>query len=289
MKSLRALLDRPDGETASTQLPAPRGDLRLENVSVTLPGQERPTIANLSLQIAAGEVIGVVGNSGAGKSTLARLAAGALTPDEGVVRIDGADIRQWDPELLGPHIGFLPQDAALVMGTVADNISRLRRYLGQPMAQLSGPIVQAAKTAGAHDMILKLRAGYESPIGPGGRGVSAGQAQRIGLARAFFGGPKVLILDEPNAHLDTDGEAALVQALEGARRAGAAILVVSHRLGLLNIADKILVLRDGRMEIFGPRTDVFARMARAQGVRPAIAPGAAATEAAALTSSGMQA
>lgn len=294
MKSLRTLLDRPVDDVEPTRLPNPKGDLRLENVTVTLPGQDRPTVANVSLRIGPGEVIGVIGNSGAGKSTLARLAAGALTPDQGVVRIDGADMRQWDPELLGPHIGYLPQDVGLLTGTVADNISRLRRYLGQAMEELSPHIVQAAKAAGAHDMILKLRAGYDSPIGPGGRGVSAGQAQRIGLARAFFGAPSVLILDEPNAHLDNEGEAALVQALEGARKAGAAILVVSHRPGLLNITDKILVMRDGRAEMFGPRAEVFARMARAQGVRPAIAPGQnaptpVATPPDADASSGMQA
>jgi ATP-binding cassette subfamily C protein len=253
---VRGVLAETENEIPRTELPAPRGTLTMERITVRLPGMERPALGDVSLALQPGEMLGVVGPSGAGKSTLARVAAGAISLQGSNVRIDGASFNDWEADALGRHIGYLPQELDLLAGTVAQNI---QRFLPREddAADLDKDTIEAATAAGAHEMILRLPAGYDTVLGPRGRGLSHGQAQRVALARALFRAPCLLVLDEPNAHLDAEGEAALIQALQNARARGAAILVTAHRAGLLNIADRLLVLRDGRMEALGARDDVM--------------------------------
>ncbi|MEQ1709004.1 MAG: type I secretion system permease/ATPase [Terricaulis sp.] len=269
-KVLRDVLSTQEGKRDYTSLPDPKGVLAAENVSVRSPGGERFLLMGASFRVEPGEIVGVVGPSGAGKTTLMRAISGAVTPDQGAVRLDGAKLSDWSPGELGRHIGYLPQEIGLFAGTVGENIARF----GQPDPEQGGDIdraiVAAAAAAGAHDMILGLPRGYDTEIGAGGRGLSAGQSQRVALARALYGDPILLILDEPNAHLDADGEIALVNALKSARERGASALVVAHRAGFMNIADKLLVVQDGRIDAFGPREQVAARLAPQSGTRPVV-------------------
>lgn len=237
-------------------LPAPVRDLRAEAVAVVPPGARKPTVAGANFTLAAGSGLGIVGPSGSGKSCLARALVGAWAPASGKVRLDGASLAHWDPEALGRHIGYLPQGIDLFDGTIAENIARF-----VPDAD-PGAIVAAAKAAGAHDMILGLEAGYETPVGEAGSSLSAGQRQRIGLARALFGDPFLVVLDEPNANLDADGEAAVTTAIEGVRRRGGIAVVIVHRPGALGAVDLVLMMEAGRMRAFGPRDEVLARVAR---------------------------
>ena len=259
---------------AGTQLPAPTGALALEQVAVRAPGEGPILLRGVSLRLAPGEILGVIGPSGAGKTTLARVACGAITPDAGTVRLDGASLLDWDGDRLGRHIGYVPQDSALIAGTIKDNISRFAGWAPKDeAAQGVGPaptaatidaaVVAAAQAAGVHELILRFPNGYDTPLGAGGRGLSAGQAQRVALARALYDNPTLLILDEPNSALDADGELALNNAILAAKARGAAILIVAHRTGILNIADRLLVLRDGQVERIGPRGEVIAQMAAA--------------------------
>ncbi|HEY0053623.1 MAG TPA: type I secretion system permease/ATPase, partial [Caulobacteraceae bacterium] len=258
LASLAAIFEG-DEARERTQLPAPTGRLALERVVVRLPGRETPVLAGVSINLAPGQGLGVVGPSGAGKSTLARIAAGAIDPSQGVVRLDGADLNDWDRDRLGGHIGYLPQDSALFAGTVRDNIAR---FSGAG-PEVDGAVIAAAKAADAHEMILRLPQGYDTVLAPGGRGLSAGQSQRVALARALYGSPALIVLDEPNAHLDAEGEAALTRAIAAAKARGAAVLVVAHRGGVLPICDRLLVLRDGVVEIDGPRDEVLQKLNRA--------------------------
>lgn len=259
-RNVESILAKAPPERARMTLPTPAGRLNVERVAMTTPDGKRPALQGVSFEIAPGEIVGVVGPSGAGKTTLARVVAGALPALAGVVRLDSANIADWDSELLGQHIGYLPQDVSLFDGSIADNISRFAAAGGERSEKLSEDIVAAAKQAGAHDMILHLPDGYDTVLGPRGAGLSAGQAQRIALARALFRAPVLIVLDEPNAHLDADGEIALVTALRHAKARGAASLVIAHRLGVLGVADKVLVLREGRVAEFGPRADVMAKL-----------------------------
>ncbi|MBI3437772.1 MAG: type I secretion system permease/ATPase [Proteobacteria bacterium] len=261
---LKAVLKTEDNARDHTGLPTPQGSLSVESVGVRAPGSDRALVYNASFRVSPGEIIGVVGPSGAGKSTLLRTAVGAITPDQGVVRLDGAKLSDWDPEQLGRYVGYLPQDIGLLQGTVADNIGRFSRE-----AHNDADIVAAAQAVGAHEMILSLAKGYDTEIGAGGRGLSIGQAQRVALARAFYRDPMFLGLDEPNAHLDGDGERALIAALHAARARGAASVVVAHSSAIVAVVDKLLVVRDGRIEAFGPRDQVAARLAGGQ-ARPAV-------------------
>ncbi len=239
-----------------TSLPAPRGELRFERVSLRAPAGQRLLLADISFVAGRGEALGIVGPSGAGKSTLARIAAGALTPDAGLVRLDAANFTDWDGDQLGAHVGYLPQDVGLLAGTVADNIRRF-----QPKADAGdGAVIAAATAAGAHEMILRLPLGYETLLEGQGRGLSMGQAQRIALARALFGRPALLVLDEPNAHQDAEGEAALFQAISAARARGATVIVVAHRAGLIEAMDRLAVMREGKIELIGSREDVLRRL-----------------------------
>lgn len=253
--TVEAVLNATEATRKHTALPAPRGALSLEQVGVKAPGGEHFMLQGVSLELEAGEVVGVFGPSGAGKSTLARVLSGAAEPDEGSIRIDGARYADWNADELGAHIGYVAQEIGLLQGTVAANISRMSD------APVDAGIVAAAQAAGVHDLILKLPLGYDTPLGANGRGLSAGQAQRIALARALYGDPRLLVLDEPNAHMDADGEAALLGAIKAAKERGATVIVMAHRGTFMSIVDKVLTLRNGGVESFGPRDQFLARFA----------------------------
>lgn len=250
---LRRLLTVIRQEGTRTELPDPCGAIRLEGVSLAgLPG-EAPILRPIGFEIAAGRSVGILGPSGAGKSSLAKIITGVWAPSEGVVRVDGADIAHWNRAHLGAHVGYLPQDVALFPGTVADNIARFREDAGDA-------VLEAARQANAYEMILRLPQGFDTRIGEGGILLSAGQAQRIGLARALFRRPRIVVLDEPNANLDADGEQALVRTLADLKSAGATIVMITHKPSLVATLDALMVLREGRIELFGPRDEVLARL-----------------------------
>ncbi|WP_114395700.1 type I secretion system permease/ATPase [Oleisolibacter albus] len=264
-------------------LPAPTGDLGVESLVAVPPGAEVPTLRGVSFTVRAGESVGIIGPSAAGKSTLVRAIVGIWPAYAGKVRLDGADINRWDRTRLGPHIGYLPQDVELFAGSVAENIARFG-------AVDADAVVEAARQAGVHEMILHLPAGYDTQIGEGGCVLSAGQRQRVALARALYGKPVLVVLDEPNSNLDDEGETALVRAMAHLRQRGATVLIVAHRPSVLVGVDHILVLRDGQVQAFGPRQEIFARYTRpaqavsnphqgaaavAAGARPQLQPGAA--------------
>jgi PrtD family type I secretion system ABC transporter len=240
---------------AGTPLPAPRGDLAVERVVYAFPGAERPALRGVSFSLPAGDSLGVIGPTAAGKSTLARLIVGVWKPVSGAVRLDGADVSTWQREQLGAHVGYVPQMVGLFAGTVAENIARL----AEPDA---AAVIRAAQSAHAHEMILRLPKGYDTGIGEGGAALSPGQRQRVALARALYGEPRLVVLDEPNANLDTEGDEALVQAMRNLKQAGVTVVVIAHRPSLLAGVDKLLVLKDGVAEMFGPRAEVMARVTR---------------------------
>jgi ABC-type protease/lipase transport system fused ATPase/permease subunit len=205
-------------------------------------------------------VLGIIGPSGAGKSTLARQIVGILAPSAGAVRLDGADVTQWPRESLGRYIGYLPQDIELFADTVAANIGRFRNDDDES-------VIEAARLAGVHDMILHLPAGYETQIGEGGSILSGGYRQRIGLARAVYANPSFVMLDEPSSNLDSDGDGALIGCIEELKRRGATVVMISHRPNTLTAVDKLLLLRDGMVEMFGPRDEVISRLSRPAAVQ----------------------
>lgn len=239
-------------------LDPPTGRMAIEHVTVANPGADRAILTDVSFAVAPGEMLAITGPSGAGKSTLARVIAGARDCDHGVVRFDGAERAHWNPQQLGRHVGYLPQDILLFAGSIRDNIARY----ADPGEEADAAVIKAAIACGVHDMILRMPHGYGTMLGPAGSGLSMGQAQRIALARAWFGDPAVLVLDEPNAHLDAEGETRLVQALAEARQRGAAILVTAHRKGVLAPADRILILNDGRLAQVGARDAMLRRLTR---------------------------
>jgi ABC-type protease/lipase transport system fused ATPase/permease subunit len=207
----------------------------------------------VSFNLEAGESLAVIGPSASGKSTLARLIVGVWRPGSGSVRLDGADVSVWPREKLGPHIGYLPQDVELFGGTVAENIARL----GEPDATA---VIRAAQRAHVHEMILRLPKGYDTELGESGQALSPGQRQRIALARALYGSPALVVLDEPNASLDQEGEQALLDAIRSLKEEGVTMIVIAHRPSLLGGIDKLLVLREGAVELFGPRAEVMPRV-----------------------------
>jgi ATP-binding cassette, subfamily C, bacterial PrsD len=235
-------------------LPRPCRELSVEHLSVAAPGMDKPIVSDISFSLKAGMGLALLGASASGKTSLSRALVGIWPAKEGVVRLDGAAIDQWRNEDLGRHIGYLPQDVALLEGTVAENICRFDERA------TSETILKAAQIAGVHDLILRLPQGYATRIGQGGMTLSAGQRQRIGLARAAFGDPFLVVLDEPNANLDTDGENSLGRAIETLRRNGSIVIVISHRPSALAVLDMAMVLYDGRAIAFGPCEEVFARV-----------------------------
>jgi ATP-binding cassette subfamily C protein len=257
------LLNRASLEQAEpTALPEPRGELTVDGIGVAAPGGAK-VLDRVSFKVAPGQVLGVIGASGAGKSTLARAIVGAIPCAVGTVRIDGAKLADWPVETLGSSIGYMAQDVGLFSGTVGENIARF----APRSPERDSAVVAAAQAANVHQFILSLPQAYETPLGPGGRGLSAGQSQRIGLARALFGNPKLIVLDEPNAHLDDDGENALIHAIKAAKARGAAVVVIVHRSRTLNATDGLLVLKDGQVEGIGPRDAVLQKLAQVAGAR----------------------
>lgn len=255
-RRLQELLTTYPKPLTGLTLPDPKGALRLEGVTVTPPGAAQPTLVNVSFALEPGQVLGVVGPSGAGKSTLARLVAGVWPARLGTARLDGADLKQWERARLGEWLGYVPQDVELFSGTVAENIARFPEpdSDGEGLARR---VIDAARLAGAHDMILALPRGYDTPLGAGGQGLSGGQRQRIALARALYGTPRLVVLDEPNASLDDAGEQALLDALGRLREIGATVVLVTHRPKVLAATTHLLLLRDGRAQRFGATHDVL--------------------------------
>ena len=243
-----------------TALPSPKGLLEVEEVGFR--GRDgRPIVVGVSFRAEPGKILGVVGPSGSGKTTLGKIVVGALQPTIGTVRIDGARISDWEQDTLGKHIGYIPQEPSLFEGTIKQNISRFARPTTVEQARdVDEAVVAAAQDAGVHQLILQLPQGYDTPLGLMGAGLSAGQSQRIALARALYGDPALLVLDEPNAFLDQPGEVALLAALSKARARGAAVVLIAHRRGILDIADRLLVLEEGRTKMIGPSADVVARL-----------------------------
>jgi ATP-binding cassette subfamily C protein/ATP-binding cassette subfamily C protein EexD len=252
-RRLEDLFQALPSAAAPTALPAPKGEIEVENAVVWPPAASRPSVKGVSLSLRAGESLAIVGASASGKSSLARALAGVWPLREGAVRIDGAAYHQWDQNRLGKHIGYLPQDIELFSGTVAENIARLGKVD-------EAGVVAAAKAAGAHEVILRLPNGYDTPIGEGGVALSGGMRQRVGLARALYGDPRLIILDEPNSNLDEEGEKALAGALAAMRTSGRTVIVVTHRPQILTHVDRIMVMTFGKVLVSGPRDEVIANM-----------------------------
>lgn len=253
---LSRLLEANPAREAGMELPKPNGAISVEAVTAGPPGAKAPVVKGLSFAINPGDVLGVIGPSGSGKSTLARLLVGVWPAMMGKVRLDGADIYQWNKGELGPHMGYLPQDIELFSGTIAENIARFGDVDSEK-------VVLAAKRAGVHDMILHMPNGYDTKLGDGGAGLSGGQKQRIGLARAMYDDPAVIVLDEPNSNLDDVGEQALVQAVLDLRQRGKTIVLITHRTTVLGVTNKLLLMRDGGVQAFGPTKDVLAALQEA--------------------------
>ena len=235
------------------KLPDPVGQISVENLAVAPPGGKRPTVHGVTFRLSPGTALGVVGPSAAGKSTLARALVGVWPILMGAIRIDGGELSNWDNEQLGQHIGYLPQDIELFSGTIAENICRFQ-------AVDSNQVVAAARLAGVHDMVQGLPEGYNTQIGDGGQSLSGGQRQRIGLARALYGMPALVVLDEPNASLDAEGEAALLQAIEQLKKNKCTVVLVTHKTKILSVMDKLLVMANGQVRGFGDKDDVFAKL-----------------------------
>lgn len=254
---LNELLLKIAGEPERMSLPTPVGRVTAESIVVAPPGTQQATLRNVSFQVEPGEFVGVVGPSGAGKSSMARALLGIWPTAGGKVRLDGADVSLWKREELGPHIGYLPQDIELFEGSISENIARFNEV--DPVA-----VVEAAKAAGVHELILKFPQGYDTIIGASGNTLSGGQRQRIGLARALYCKPKLIVLDEPNSNLDDQGERALAVALQHMKSAGSTLFVITHRPNILSVVDKLMVIRDGALIMFGPRDQVLAELQKAQ-------------------------
>jgi ATP-binding cassette, subfamily C, type I secretion system permease/ATPase len=243
-------------------LPAPKGSIKVEQLSGAAPGQKVLIVHGISFQIEKGETLAVIGPSAAGKSSLMRFLLGVWPAIAGTVRLDGFDITHWDPNALGPHIGYLPQDVELFAGTVAQNISRFREAD-------HAEIIRAAELAGVHDIVQHMPKGYDTEIGEAGYALSGGQRQRVGLARALFGKPSIVVLDEPNANLDAAGETALVGAVRYLKQSGATVIFITHKTNMLTLADKVLLMEQGMIRLYGERDEVLAKIFGGPKVVPA--------------------
>jgi PrtD family type I secretion system ABC transporter len=254
MARLRQALNAAQGPRLALDLPPPRQRLDVENVTVAAPAGTRPILRGIQFSLQAGEALGIIGPSGSGKSSLARTLVNLWRPAAGAVRLDGAALTQWDPDKLGRHIGYVPQTIDLFDGTVAENIARMSAHTP------SEEVIEAARAAGAHDMILRLPNGYDTQVGENGTSLSAGQRQRIALARAFYGNPFLIVLDEPNSNLDADGENALLRAVADAKARGAAVIMIAHRPVMLAVCESVVVLLEGVQKAFGPRDEILPRV-----------------------------
>jgi ATP-binding cassette subfamily C exporter for protease/lipase len=252
---LNDLLHANPEHESGMSLPKPFGRISVEAVTAGPPGVSSALLKNLSFAILPGDVLGIIGPSGAGKSTLARLLVGIWPAMMGKVRLDGADIYLWNKEELGPSVGYLPQDIELFAGTVSENIARFGKIDPEM-------VILAAKRAGVNEMILRLPQGYDTPLGEGGAGLAGGQKQRIGLARALYGDPALIVLDEPNSNLDETGEAALVGAINDLRTRQKTVVMITHRPNILGTTTKLLVLHEGVARSFGARAEVLAELTR---------------------------
>ncbi|WP_234397788.1 type I secretion system permease/ATPase [Sneathiella glossodoripedis] len=250
---LKAKIAETDIEAKSMPLPRPKGNVSVENVTYSHPGHSEPVLRNVSFKVLAGEIVGLIGPTAAGKSTLARILVGNVDPRNGHARLDNMDVSEWPAADRGQYIGYLPQDVELFSGTIRENISRM----AEGDSEL---VIEAAKKAGVHEMILRMEKGYETQIGDGGAALSGGQRQRIALARAIYGNPCLLVLDEPNANLDSEGENALMKAMDSLSNEGMTIIIVAHRPNVLRYADKIVVLRNGMVDDFGFRDDILEKL-----------------------------
>jgi PrtD family type I secretion system ABC transporter len=264
-RRLQAFLVLPRLRPPGIPLPEPTGRLAVERVTYGFPGTGVAVVKGVAFNLDPGESLAVIGPSAAGKTTLIRLLTGTLQAAQGSVRLDGADVHTWQREDFGRHVGYLPQDVELFDGTVLDNIARMAEAPAEA-------VYDAAKLAGAHEMILRLPKGYETEIGEGGQHLSGGQRQQVGLARAMFGNPKFIVLDEPNSNLDGDSEAALLRALQELRRRKITVVLVSHRPVLVQGVEKVLLMRDGAVEMFGPRAEVLKKIMKPAQPTPIPAP-----------------
>ncbi len=247
---LGELLQKFPARKTGMPLPAPTGEILVEGLVAVPPGSQVAVLRGIGFAIAPGEVVGIIGPSASGKSTLARMLVGIWAPHAGKVRLDGADAYLWNKDELGPHIGYLPQDIELFEGTIAENIARFGEVD-------SDRVIAAAKRAGVHEMILRFQLGYDTPIGVAGGILSGGQKQRIGLARALYGEPTIIVLDEPNSNLDDMGEAALVQAVMELKAQRKTVVIITHRTSIIGVVDRILMLREGTVQMYGPRQEVL--------------------------------
>jgi PrtD family type I secretion system ABC transporter len=262
-RRLNQLLERMPVRPVPTLLPPPSSQLAVEAISIVAPGDQRAIVQDVTFALTAGQGLGVIGPSASGKSSLVRALVGVWHPLRGKVRLDGAALDQWQSDELGRHIGYLPQDVELFAGTVAQNIARF-----DPQANADA-VIAAAKEAGVHEMIVKMRDGYNTQVGEQGAALSAGQAQRVALARALYGNPFLIVLDEPNSNLDTEGDEALSRAVRSARTRGAIVVVVAHRPVGIEAVDQVLVMKDGRMQAFGPKETVLAQVLQQRTTTPA--------------------
>ncbi|PWC44891.1 type I secretion system permease/ATPase [Azospirillum sp. TSO22-1] len=247
---VRTMLTNSASRRETIPMPRPEGRLSIDRLGYIPPGADRPVLRNVSFALEPGEVLGVIGPSGAGKSTLARLLVGVWEPTAGGIFLDGHSTWLWERESFGKHVGYVPQSVALLEGSVRENIARMQE--GDPAA-----VVAAAKLAGIHEMIGRLPYGYDTPLGDTTGGLSGGQRQRVALARALYGNPRLLVLDEPNSNLDNLGEEALMQAIARAKADGTTVVMITHRPSIVSAVDKLLVLKDGMVEQFGPRAEVM--------------------------------
>jgi PrtD family type I secretion system ABC transporter len=256
-KQLAQLLKTMPPQARYTQLPKPQGNIDVRELHIAPPGSKELALRNINFSLPAGKILGIIGDSGSGKSSLVRVLANIWRPNGGEVRIDGATLDQWQPHKLGLHIGYVPQDVELLEGSIAENISRFEE---NPEAE---KIIRAARQANAHDMITAI-GGYDRQVGPDGKQLSGGQKQRIALARALYGEPTLIILDEPYSNLDQDGEKAIYSALAEMRKRGQTVIIVAHmhRTRLLDHADSLLVLQNAKQILFGPRNEVLSKLGK---------------------------
>ncbi len=253
---VRELLSANPPRETGLSLPRPEGRVTVEALTFVPPLSNKPILRGVAFGIEPGEVLGIIGPSGAGKSTLARHIVGVLTPSAGAVRLDGSDVAVWARTSLGRHLGYLPQDIELFADTIAANITRFQEGEDQEA-------ILAAQMAGVHDMIVRLPNGYDTQVGEGGAVLSGGYRQRIGLARAVYGNPSLVVLDEPSSNLDADGDAALTDCILQLKQRGTTVVIISHRPATIGVVDSILLLKDGVAEMFGPRAEVMSRLTRA--------------------------